>query len=256
MNINEVKKRLNKLNSGPSSSGPSDYAQAFWKPKADEGRSTVRIVPYKFNKDYPFSELYFHFNVGKLRMLALTNFGESDPIVEVTNELRRSSDAEMKELAKKISPRLRYFAPVIVRGEEDKGVRFWEFGKQVYTTLLKDIELLAEDGVTDITDVYAGNDISVEMNQESGKLYPTTTVRIKSKSTPLHDDSKMVERFLEDQKELVSIYKKYSFDEMKTVLQNHMTTLQGDTEEVAHVEKRSSSLDDSLDDLFDDDFDS
>jgi hypothetical protein len=253
MNINEVKKRLGKLqNNGPSSNGSSDYANSFWKPRADEGRSTVRIVPYKFNKDYPFSELYFHFNVGKMRMLALTNFGESDPIVEVTNELRRSSDAEMKELAKKISPRLRYFVPVVVRGEEDKGVRFWEFGKQVYTTLLKDIELLAEDGVTDITDVYAGNDISVEMNQEAGKLYPTTTVRIKSRSTSLHDDPKMVERFLDDQKELTSIYKKYSFDEMKTVLQNHMTSLQGETEEVTHVEQRSASLDDSIDDLFGD----
>lgn len=253
MNIAEVKKRLNKLQyKSTANSGPSEYAQAFWKPKADDGRQTIRIVPYKFNKDYPFSELYFHFNVGKTRMLALTNFGESDPIVEVVNELRKSQDPEMKELAKKIAPKIRYFAPVVVRGEEDKGVRFWEFGKQVYQGLLGDIEILAEDGVDDITDIVSGNDIVVEVNREQGKLYDTTSARIKPKSTPLHSDSKIVERLLNEQKELISIYKRYSFDEMKSVLQNHMLSLQGETEDVVHVDKRSASIDDEIDELFED----
>ncbi len=31
---------------------------------------------------------------------------------------------------------MRVFAPVIVRGEEDKGVRMWEFGKEIYMQLL------------------------------------------------------------------------------------------------------------------------
>jgi len=253
MNIAEVKKRLNKLQyKSTANSGPSEYAQAFWKPKADDGRQTIRIVPYKFNKDYPFSELYFHFNVGKTRMLALTNFGESDPIVEVVNELRKSSDPEMKELAKKIAPKIRYFAPVVVRGEEDKGVRFWEFGKQVYQGLLGDIEILAEDGVDDITDVVSGNDIVVEVTREQGKPYDTTHARIKPKSVPLHSDSKVVERLLNEQKELVSVYKRYSFDEMKSVLQNHMLSLQGETEDVTHVEKRGASIDDEIDELFED----
>jgi hypothetical protein len=253
MNIAEVKKRLNKLqNKSTANSGPSEYAQAFWKPKVDDGRQTIRIVPYKFNKDYPFSELYFHFNVGKTRMLALTNFGESDPIVEVVNELRKSQDPEMKELAKKIAPKIRYFAPVVVRGEEDKGVRFWEFGKQVYQGLLGDIEILAEDGVDDITDVVSGNDIVVEVTREPGKMYDTTNARIKPKSSALHSDSKIVERLLNEQKELVSIYKRYSFDEMKSVLQNHMLSLQGETEDVVHVDKRSASIDDEIDELFED----
>ena len=33
----------------------------IWKPA--NGNSIIRIVPYKFNKDNPFIELYFHYNI-------------------------------------------------------------------------------------------------------------------------------------------------------------------------------------------------
>jgi hypothetical protein len=251
MNIDEVKRRLNKFQSKQSySKDNSDYLNAFWKPKPEDGKQLIRIVPYKFNKDYPFSELYFHFNVGKSRMLALTNFGESDPIVELVNELRKSNDAEMKELAKKLAPKLRIFAPVVVRGEEDKGVRFWEFGKNVYMDILG---VMADEDYGDITDVVSGRDISVETVKESGKLYNSTFIRVKPNTTPLHQDSSTVEKLLDNQRELVNIYKKYSFDEMKSVLQNHMLSLQGETEQVTYVENNPSSLESDIDDMFGDD---
>ena len=31
----------------------------LWKP--EPGKQTIRIVPYQYNKDNPFQELYFHF---------------------------------------------------------------------------------------------------------------------------------------------------------------------------------------------------
>ena len=61
-------------------------------------------------------------------MIALTNFEESDPIMEFATQLRKTGEKENVDLAKKLFPKLRIFAPVVVRGEEDKGVRFWEFG--------------------------------------------------------------------------------------------------------------------------------
>ena len=51
-------------------------------------------------------------------------------------KLRTTSDSENWRLAKKLSPKLRVFAPVIVRGEEDKGVRLFEFSKTIYLELL------------------------------------------------------------------------------------------------------------------------
>ena len=54
------------------------------------------------------------------------------------------------QLAKKLDPKMRVFAPVIVRGEEDKGVRPWEFGKEIYMQLLG----IAEDeDYGDFTDI-------------------------------------------------------------------------------------------------------
>ena len=89
MNLDEIKNRLASLNNKGGGGKKTDYAANFWKPK--EGAKTqVRIVPYKHNKDFPFSELYFYFGIGKPRMLALSNFEETDPILEFATQLRKS----------------------------------------------------------------------------------------------------------------------------------------------------------------------
>jgi len=56
MDISQIKNRLNQLQNQSSTS------ENFWKP--DPGTQVVRIVPYKHNKDNPFIELYFHYNLG------------------------------------------------------------------------------------------------------------------------------------------------------------------------------------------------
>ena len=49
-------------------------------------------------------------------MIALSNFSESDPILEFATTLKKSGDKENMELAKKLYPKLRIFTPVVVRG--------------------------------------------------------------------------------------------------------------------------------------------
>ena len=95
MDLNEIKKRLDKLNN-KGGGGSSDFKNNFWRPPVGE-KSVVRIVPYAHNKDFPFSELYFYFGIGKPRMIALSNFDESDPIMEFATELRKSGDKENGE---------------------------------------------------------------------------------------------------------------------------------------------------------------
>ena len=63
-------------------------------------------------------------------------------------------------MLKNYFPKLRVFAPVVVRGEEDKGVRFWEFGKMVYQELLG---VMSDEDYGDITDISKGRDINVEV---------------------------------------------------------------------------------------------
>ena len=62
-------------------------------------------------------------------MISPTSFGEKDPIAEFARQLRQSNDKENWRLAKQLDPKMRVFVPVIIRGEEDKGVRLWQFGK-------------------------------------------------------------------------------------------------------------------------------
>ena len=254
MDLNEIKNRLAKLNNkGGGSSSTSDFKANFWKPPVGE-KAQIRIVPYKHNKDFPFSELYFYFGIGKPRMIALSNFDESDPILEFASQLRKSGNNENKELAKKLFPKMRTFAPVIVRGEEDKGVRFYEFGKMVYQELLG---VMSDEDYGDITDIQNGRDITVEVipAAETGKMFNTTTIRVKPKQTPLVEDATQAESFLENQKEVVSLFKKYTFDEMKDTLQGYLKPSDEDggkeTEVIAAPSKSKPNLDNKLDELFD-----
>lgn len=251
MDLDEVKKRLDKFKKKKSSNqGTGEYLANFWKPKVGQ-KSIARIVPYKYNKDWCFTELYFYFQIKVSRMIALTNFDESDPIMEFANELRKTNDEDNKELAKKLYPKMRTFVPVIVRGEEDKGVRFWEFGKLVYQELLG---VMDDDDYGDITDITKGRDITVEVipKAETGKMYDTTTVRVKPNTSPMVDDAALAEELLENQKNITEIFHKFSFDEMKANLQSWLKPdEEGETKEHTEPSKGKEDLDSKLDKVFD-----
>jgi hypothetical protein len=154
-------------------------------------------------------------------MISLSNFNEKDPIVEFAQGLRKSGDKENWSLAKKLEPKMRIFAPVIVRGEEDKGVRLWEFGKQVYMDLLS----IAEDeDVGDYTDPFSGRDITVETagKETTGLMYNTSTVRVRTKVTALSEDGDKVKLWLTTQPEPDTLFKRYSYEEMKAALLAHL----------------------------------
>jgi len=158
------------------------------------------------------------------------------------------------ELAKKLYPKLRVFAPVIVRGEEDKGVRFYEFGKMVYQELLG---VMADEDYGDITDIQKGRDVTVEVipAAETGKMFNTTTIRVKPNQTPLVKDATKAEELLENQKNLVSLFKKYTFEEMKDELQGWLKPAEEDggkeTEVKPAPSKTKETIDSKLDSLFD-----
>ena len=98
MDLQKIKSRLDRLNN-PGGGKSSDFKANFWKAPVGE-KSQIRLVPYKHNKDFPFSELYFYFGIGKPRMIALTNFEESDPIMEFASQLRKTGEKDNIELSK------------------------------------------------------------------------------------------------------------------------------------------------------------
>ena len=215
MDLNAIKSRLTALQNKKGSGPKEDRTKTFWKPSV--GKQVIRIVPSKFNKQNPFREVMFHYGIGNKTMVSLTNFGEKDPIVEFASQLRKTSDKENWALAKKISPKMRVFVPVVVRGEEEKGVRLWEFGKEMYLELLS----IAEDeDIADYTDVMDGRDMTIDTvgPEVTGTKYNKSSVRIKPKTSALSEDNEQIKKWISEQPDVLQHYKKYEFEEMKTIL--------------------------------------
>lgn len=241
-NLDAIRARLNKLQ------GNAKTSDSLWKPTV--GKHQIRLVPYKFNKDMPFIELYFHYNINNKSYLSPASFGRPDPIVEFAEKLKRMGTKEDYREAKKLEPKLRTFVPVLVRGAENEGIKFWGFGKTVYQELLG---YFADPDYGDLSHPLSGRDLIVDYAApEGGASYPTTTIRVKPNATKLVEDTEKMKQLVESQKDITTIYKELTYDELKTILQNWLsgsTTEDGEksaTQETV-VAKSEKKVEDSFD---------
>jgi hypothetical protein len=163
-----------------------------------------------------------HYGFSKGPILALSNWGEEDPITDFAKKLRKSADKDDWQLANKISPKTRYFAPVVVRGEESAGVRLWEVGKLVNDQLMG---IAADEDYGDFTDITDGRDFTVEAIEDvvAGRKGIKCTLRPKVKSTPISEDGEFVTKALDEQTDILSINRKYTYDQLKDVLQKWLS---------------------------------
>ena len=209
MDLNAIKNRLSQLQTA------NNRTSNLWKPQP--GLQVVRIVPYKHNKDNPFIELYFHYDLGGKNYLSPVSFGRPDPIEEFAQKLKSTGSKDDYRLGKKVEAKMRTFAPVVVRGEETQGVRFWGFGKTVYQELLS---VIADPDYGDITDPVSGRDVSVEFitAEESGASFPKTNIRVKPNQTPITEDKAQLEGILDNQKDITELYQELSYEELTDVL--------------------------------------
>ena len=245
MDINAVRKRLAQLQT------TNTRTTNLWKPQP--GKTQIRIVPYKLQKDTPFIELFFHYDLGGKSYLSPTSFGRPDPIEEFADKLKSSGNREDWRLGKKLEAKLRTFAPVVVRGEEAQGVKFWGFGKTVYQELLS---IIADPDYGDISDATTGRDIVVERQTpaEAGNQYGKTTIRVKPNQTPLAEGADVLKNLLDNQPNLTELYNEQSYDELKQHLgqflnPNAETPTEESEPEMVTTEK-SSNVEDDFDKLF------
>jgi len=209
MDLNAIKSKLNQLQSQTSTT------ENFWKP--EPGNQVVRVVPYKHNKDNPFIELHFHYNLGNKTYLSPLSFGRPDPVQEFADKLKSSGDKDDWIQGKRLEPKMRTFVPVVVRGRESEGVKFWGFGKTVYQELLG---VIADPDYGDITDPINGRDIGIERQTpaEAGNQYGKTTVRVKPNQTPITENKTLLESVFENQPDVTELYTEPSYDDLKEAL--------------------------------------
>ena len=182
INLDKMREKLSSLRGEGNSSNDT-----FWRP--EDGEQTIRIVPTADGD--PFKEMWFHYNVEKGGFLCpKRNYGDGCPVCEFASQLWRegsaSDDAEAKKMAKGLFDRQRFFSPVLVRGEEDQGVRVWGYGKTAYESLLG---LVLNPEYGDITDPESGTDLTLTYGKPAGASFPQTKLTPRRRSSALCDDA-------------------------------------------------------------------
>jgi hypothetical protein len=189
IDFDAIRKKLNAL------SGQNKKSTVMWRP--EEGKDyNIRIVPIPNNGGQPFVDRWYYYGIGGEKasgILAPYQFNKKDPIQDLINKLREDGSDASKELAKKLYPKMRTYAAVVVRGEEEKGVRLWSFGKMIYQDLLK---LMLDEDYGDITDPESGRDLKVSVTKQPGKTFADTKVTPRATQTPLSKDSSQAKQWL------------------------------------------------------------
>jgi hypothetical protein len=221
LDFNALKAKLNTL------SKKNNISESVWRPP--EGKTVIRIVPWVNNPTNPFTELYFHY-IGNKTYLSPMSFGRRDPIAEFADKLvddarphGREAEKEAWKQSRQFVPKPRTYVPIIVRGEEAKGVRFFSFGSTVFLELLSYIN---DPDYGDIVDADTGRDITIEYTpqgkSEAAKKFAKTDIKIKPNQTPLVPDPVLKEKLLKEQPDLFALYKESTYDELIGVLERYL----------------------------------
>ena len=203
--------------------GEGNRESVWFKP--DEGDQDIRIVPPPDGD--PLKEMYFHYNVGEHKggiLCPKRNFGDKCPICEFASQLWREgvdgNDEESKKLAKSLFVRARYFSPVVVRGREEEGVKFYGYGKRAYENLLGYI-LDPEYG--DITDVNEGTDITLTYTKPTAPgAYPQTSLKMRRNTSSLLDDVEAIPALLDGIPEFDPLFERHTPEQIDSILDEQL----------------------------------
>ena len=229
LDIRKIKASLNSLN------GSATQKANFWKPLP--GKQEIRILPNKFCPENPFVNLKFHYGINGKTYLSPSTFGRPDPIEEFSNKLKKTGDKDDWKTSKKFEPKVRTYLPVLVRGQENEGPKWWGFGKKVYDAL---VAIVSVPDCGDVTDIVNGRDITVEHRTaaENGTDFPDTTVRVKVNVKPAVDpNNKDLMAKLDNQTNILELFPEHSYAELKEImaswLKNEETEAATSTEDAA-----------------------
>jgi hypothetical protein len=241
LDLKKIQSRLDSVKSNNKAGG------SFWRPK--DGQQVIRIVPTADGD--PFKDYWFHYNLGDEQRSGVLcpkkNHGEECPICDFKDQLWKeynaTQDTDTLKMAKDMTPRQRFFSPVLVRTEEAEGIRIWGYGKEAYTSLLN---LVLNPEYGDITDTDAGTDLTLTYGKPPGANFPKTTLTPRRRTSVLCDEAvggdTECSRLLENIPNFEVLFPVKDLEEVQGILDSFMTSLQDtDTEETASIYEPSSS---------------
>jgi len=181
--------------------------------------------------------MWFHYNVEKGGFLCpKRNFGEECPVCDFASQLWRegvdNNDDHSKKTAKSLFVRQRFFSPVMVRGQEESGVRIWGYGKTAYENLLS---LVLNPEYGDITDTEAGTDLTLTYGKPPGASFPQTKLVPRRRSSSLCDDltPEKCAELLDSIPEFAGLFDRKSTADVRSMLDNFINSQIEDAESVS-----------------------
>ena len=221
LDMAKMKAKLQELESG----GKTKSDNVWWRPQ--EGDQDIRLVPTEDGD--PFKVYHFHYNLGEGArggiLCPKRQFGDNCPVCDFASKLWQEGTEESKKLAKSLFVRQRFFSPVIVRGEEEQGVKIWGYGKTIYETLLG---LVLNPDYGDITDVDSGVDFTLNYTLPKTKgAFPQTNLVPKRKSSALASSKSAVKEILEQVPEIDSLFQRKSPADVKNILEAFLNPIDG-----------------------------
>ena len=234
IDIKKMREKLNKLN---DKSGKGKTTQ-YWKP-IENADSSIRIVPTEDGD--PLKEYYFHYLRSEKKFQSVLcpkkNFGENCPMCDLVSKLYKEGDEESRKMAKDMSAKQRFFSPIVVRGEEEKGVQLWGYSKTIYEELLK---LMLNPEYGDITDPDEGLDLVVSSSKKAGKMFAETSLTPKRKSSPLASRKELITEIVNHGTDFDNLFERKTASQVAEILDNF---LKGGGDEGGEVSEPASSDD-------------
>ncbi len=224
--IEELKARLAGLNRS------GGKGKDIWKPS---DKHDIRLVPYPHGRD-PFIEMYFHYDVGDAPVLCpKQNQGEDCAICEFADKLKswnspngeKKSEVDKKgdwELFRKIQAKASVFVPMVERGKESEGAKFWRISGPASTEILQEAmnsdrmeacgiskdEQDAEKLLQVLIGTEKAYDLDVDYKKKGEKgnntTYAQTVIRAKIKTSSLGKNAEETKAIVGSVKKIDDVY--------------------------------------------------
>lgn len=199
MDINALRAMVQRMNPERKE---NPHAGIYFKPTEDP--TVLRILPNPNSEDNnPFFEVYWHYDIGGERSIACPKHldGSPCPVCDLADDFRSRSgkgkDDPNFKIFLDLQARPRVYAPVVVRGNEDDGVKLWGFPGSIFQYL---VEKAADPDWGDFTHPVNGRDITVQLlkpgtNANPGK-YPRPSASLKPGTSPVFKDKDRIKEVL------------------------------------------------------------
>jgi len=232
--------------------GRGDRKSNFWRPK--DGEQTLRIVSPADGD--PFKDYHFHYlEVNGQRQTVLCpkkNFGDNCAICDFATSLYREGTPESIKQAKTLFARQRFFSPVLVRGEEEMGIRVWGYGKMAYESLLN---LVLNPDYGDITDTEDGTDLNVIYGKPQGASFPQTKIQPRRRTSPLCDEAvggpEKCAELLESIPEFDGLFERKTQEQVEQILDGYLNDDDGESDSSETMKYNNTESASSVEKAFD-----